>query len=73
MKLAIQTVSTDKAPLIAGLEGGINPEELKAFHAAGASSAVFDLTILRSALAGVAALCVLGPLTKHWGGTPTRG
>nr|WP_120491923.1 16S rRNA (uracil(1498)-N(3))-methyltransferase [Corynebacterium lactis] len=52
---------------VVGPEGGVSPEELAAFRAAGADSVVLGPTVLRSALAGAAAINALGPLTERWG------
>lgn len=70
---AAQAANTDKAIFIVGPEGGVSPGELEAFRAAGASSVVLGPTVLRSALAGAAALSALGPLTKRWGGRSASG
>ena len=70
---AAQAANADKVLFIVGPEGGVSPGELEAFRAAGASSVVLGPTVLRTALAGAAALCALGPLTKRWGGAPTPG
>lgn len=64
---AAEAANADEVLFIVGPEGGVSPEELESFRAAGASSVVLGPTVLRSALAGAAALSALGPLTKRWG------
>lgn len=56
----------EKVVFIVGPEGGVSPEEVAAFRAAGASAVVLGPTVLRSALAGAAAISALGPLTARW-------
>ena len=49
-------------------QGGVSPAEVAQFRNAGAESIVLGPTVLRTALAGAAALNALGPLTNRWSG-----
>jgi 16S rRNA (uracil1498-N3)-methyltransferase len=51
--------------LVVGPEGGITPDEVEAFAAAGASVCRLGETVLRTSTAGVAALSVLSA-TSRW-------
>jgi len=51
--------------VVVGPEGGISPEELAAFEAAGATAYRLGETVLRTSTAGTAALAVLMAST-HW-------
>ncbi|HEY3505362.1 MAG TPA: 16S rRNA (uracil(1498)-N(3))-methyltransferase [Actinocatenispora sp.] len=52
--------------LVVGPEGGIAPEELAAFTAAGARPVRLGTAVLRTSTAGVAALSVLNARTARW-------
>lgn len=52
--------------LVVGPEGGISPEELDTFTAAGATPVRLGPTVLRTSTAGVAALSVLNARTGRW-------
>jgi 16S rRNA (uracil1498-N3)-methyltransferase len=52
--------------LIVGPEGGVAPEELAAFEAAGARPVRLGPTVLRTSTAGVAALAVVSAATGRW-------
>lgn len=65
-EFAKAAASVDNVVFIVGPEGGVSPEELEAFRAAGARSILLGPTVLRTALAGAAAINALGPLTKRW-------
>jgi 16S rRNA (uracil1498-N3)-methyltransferase len=52
--------------LVVGPEGGIAPEELATFAAAGARSVRLGATVLRTSTAGVAALAVLNARLGRW-------
>jgi 16S rRNA (uracil1498-N3)-methyltransferase len=52
--------------LVVGPEGGIAPEELAAFTAAGAVPVRLGDSVLRTSTAGVAALSVINTLTGRW-------
>lgn len=70
-QLAAHAALAPQLVFIVGPEGGVSPEELEVFRAAGASSVVLGPTVLRSALAAAAAICALGPLTNRWSALPT--
>ena len=53
--------------LVVGPEGGLSPEELAAFEAAGAAAYRLGPTVLRTSTAGTAALAVLLARTPRWG------
>jgi 16S rRNA (uracil1498-N3)-methyltransferase len=53
--------------LVVGPEGGLSPEELSAFEAAGAAAYRLGPTVLRTSTAGTAALSVLLSRTPRWG------
>jgi 16S rRNA (uracil1498-N3)-methyltransferase len=52
--------------LVIGPEGGIAPEELAAFEAAGGTPARLGPTVLRTSTAGVAALALLSARLGRW-------
>jgi 16S rRNA (uracil1498-N3)-methyltransferase len=52
--------------LVVGPEGGIAPEELAAFEAAGARAVRLGAHVLRTSTAGVAALAVLSHRLNRW-------
>lgn len=52
--------------VIIGPEGGIAPEELGRFHAAGAHSVRLGPEVLRTASAGMVALAAIGVLSARW-------
>lgn len=52
--------------LVVGPEGGVTPEELAAFTAAGARAVRLGPTVLRTSTAGVAALAVVSAATGRW-------
>jgi 16S rRNA (uracil1498-N3)-methyltransferase len=58
--------SVTEVVLVVGPEGGIAPEELDAFTAAGATPVRLGSTVLRTSTAGVAALAVLNARTGRW-------
>ncbi len=53
--------------VVVGPEGGLSPEELAAFEAAGAAAYRLGPTVLRTSTAGTAALAVLLARTPRWG------
>ena len=59
--------STGEVVVVVGPEGGLSPEELSAFEAAGASAYRLGPTVLRTSTAGTAALAVLLARTPRWG------
>jgi len=56
----------DSILLIVGPEGGVAPDEIEAFRAAGARSCRLGPTVLRTSTAGVAAAAVLLARTTRW-------
>jgi 16S rRNA (uracil1498-N3)-methyltransferase len=56
----------DELVLVVGPEGGVAPEELAAFEAAGAVPVRLGDTVLRTSTAGVAALSVLSGRLGRW-------
>jgi 16S rRNA (uracil1498-N3)-methyltransferase len=52
--------------LVVGPEGGIAPQELAAFRAAGAEVVRLGDTVLRTSTAGPAALAVLNAALGRW-------
>jgi len=63
---AVDLPSTGEIVLVVGPEGGIAPEELAAFEAAGAVPVRLGPTILRTSTAGPAALSVLSARLGRW-------
>ncbi|BCJ33804.1 ribosomal RNA small subunit methyltransferase E [Actinocatenispora thailandica] len=58
--------ATGAVLLVVGPEGGVAPEELAAFTAAGATPVRLGPEVLRTSTAGVAALAVLAAVTGRW-------
>lgn len=58
--------STGRLVLVVGPEGGVSPEELAAFAAAGAVPVRLGPEVLRTSSAGAVALGALGVLTGRW-------
>lgn len=52
--------------LVVGPEGGLDDAELADLRDAGAEAVILGPTVLRTALAGAAAISALGPLTGRW-------
>ncbi len=52
--------------LIVGPEGGVSPEEIEAFTAAGARTCLLGPTVLRTSTAGVAGVAALLARTPRW-------
>jgi 16S rRNA (uracil1498-N3)-methyltransferase len=63
---ALVPPSVGEVVLVVGPEGGLSPEELAAFEAAGASAYRLGPTVLRTSTAGTAALSVLLARTSRW-------
>jgi 16S rRNA (uracil1498-N3)-methyltransferase len=61
---AVSLPASGDVVLVVGPEGGIAPDELAAFEAAGAIACRLGDTVLRSSTAGVAALSVLSATTR---------
>jgi len=59
--------SAGEVVVVVGPEGGLSPEELSVFEAAGASAYRLGPTVLRTSTAGTAALAVLLARTPRWG------
>lgn len=62
----IEVPGSGRVVVVVGPEGGIAPEELAAFAAAGAAAYRLGPTVLRTSTAGVAALAVLLARTGRW-------
>jgi 16S rRNA (uracil1498-N3)-methyltransferase len=62
----IELPAAGEIVLVVGPEGGIAPEELAAFEAAGARPVRLGDTVLRTSTAGVAALAVLSARLGRW-------
>lgn len=58
--------ATGTIALVVGPEGGIAPEEIAAFEAAGAATVRLGDAVLRTSTAGLAALCVLNTRLRRW-------
>ncbi|TQS40770.1 16S rRNA (uracil(1498)-N(3))-methyltransferase [Cryptosporangium phraense] len=58
--------ATGSVALVVGPEGGIAPDELNGFVAAGARPVRLGPTVLRTSTAGVAALAILNARTARW-------
>jgi 16S rRNA (uracil1498-N3)-methyltransferase len=56
----------EEVVLVVGPEGGIAPDELRAFQDAGATSRLLGPTVLRASTAGAAAAAVLLEATGRW-------
>jgi 16S rRNA (uracil1498-N3)-methyltransferase len=63
---ALRLPSAGEIVVVVGPEGGITPDELAAFAAAGASAYRIGPTVLRTSTAGTAALAVLLARTDRW-------
>lgn len=63
---SLEPPTTGDLLVIVGPEGGIAPEELERFTAAGAVPALLGPTVLRTSTAGVAAGAVLLAATDRW-------
>jgi len=57
---------TGEILLIVGPEGGIAPDEIAAFTAAGGVPVRLGASVLRTSTAGVAALAVVSALSGRW-------
>jgi len=62
----VEVPPTGEIALVVGPEGGIAPEELAAFEAAGARPVRLGDAVLRTSTAGVAALSVLSTRLARW-------
>lgn len=75
LALVLHEEATDPLPgsvpdgvvLVVGPEGGLAPEELAAFEAAGARTVRLGAEVLRTSTAGVAAVAALLARTERWG------
>ncbi len=63
---AVTPPASGDVVLVVGPEGGLTPDELAAFEAAGASAYRLGPTVLRTSTAGAAALAVLLARTDRW-------
>jgi 16S rRNA (uracil1498-N3)-methyltransferase len=62
----VELPSAGEITIVVGPEGGIAPEELAAFTAAGAVAVRLGTSVLRTSTAGVAALAVLSSRLGRW-------
>jgi 16S rRNA (uracil1498-N3)-methyltransferase len=58
--------AAEEIVLVVGPEGGITPDELAAFEAAGAVAVRLGTNVLRTSTAGPAAIAVLNPRLGRW-------
>jgi len=63
---ALPVPGSGRIVVVVGPEGGISPEELAAFAAAGVRSARLGAEVLRTSTAGVAAVSALLARTSRW-------
>ena len=64
---ALSSVELDgDAVLVVGPEGGISPEELEAFQAAGAIAVRLGSSVLRTSTAGAVAVALVSSRTGRW-------
>jgi 16S rRNA (uracil1498-N3)-methyltransferase len=63
---AFEPPADGEVVVVVGPEGGLSPEELADFRAAGASAYRLGPTVLRTSTAGTAALAVLLARTPRW-------
>jgi 16S rRNA (uracil1498-N3)-methyltransferase len=63
---AVDVPSAGTVVLVVGPEGGLDPDELAAFAAAGARTVRLGAEVLRTSTAGVAAVSVLLSRTPRW-------
>jgi 16S rRNA (uracil1498-N3)-methyltransferase len=63
---AVELPADGELVVVVGPEGGIAPEELAAFEAAGASAVRLGTSVLRTSTAGVAALAALSVRLGRW-------
>jgi 16S rRNA (uracil1498-N3)-methyltransferase len=63
---AVELPGTGDITLVVGPEGGVAPEELAAFEAAGGTAVRLGDEVLRTSTAGVAALAVLAARLGRW-------
>jgi len=63
---AVDLPESDEVVIVVGPEGGITPDELASFAAAGAIPVRLGDTVLRTSTAGVAALAVLSARLGRW-------
>jgi 16S rRNA (uracil1498-N3)-methyltransferase len=64
--LATVAIVPGTVVLVVGPEGGLTPEELAAFEAAGAEPVRLGSSVLRTSTAGLAALAVVSARTARW-------
>lgn len=65
--VAADAADAGEIVFVVGPEGGVDDAEIDEFTRAGAVPVILGPTVLRTALAGAAAISALGPLTRRWG------
>lgn len=64
---SVEITNTGRVVVVVGPEGGLTPEEVEAFTAAGAVPVRLGAEVLRTSTAGVAAVAALLSRTSRWG------
>ncbi|CAI9407289.1 16S rRNA (uracil(1498)-N(3))-methyltransferase [Nocardioides sp. T2.26MG-1] len=64
---SVEITNTGRIVVVVGPEGGLTPEEVEAFTAAGAVPVRLGAEVLRTSTAGVAAVAALLSRTSRWG------
>ncbi len=62
----VELPTVDDVVMVVGPEGGVTPDELAAFEAAGAQTVRLGTSVLRTSTAGTAAIAVLSAALGRW-------